>query len=288
MIRKEYLQNFKEKKRPFSMIEYEFEKIKKENDDNYLIQNNRPLEEDDIRKLSKPVLDKFVDKLLVNHNLTKFLFCSTANSEIKMFNKSRVVYNRSIPKENKKVHLYGPRDIRKMREKNEVINIVKTEVDNKKKQEFEEITNKKKKNDEFYKLIKTIPCVSENTTDKGLEQGLKKVFLNIERKLGKIKLPNVKLDNNDVHSRLYHNAVYCKEKTRSSKGSEDASNTIHNNIANNEKSLKIKNVIDFTAGKEFSVRITDDIISKCYGKHSGGPDYKNLNTEKKIVLLLIN
>ena len=289
MIRKEYLKNIKEKRRPFSMIELDLEKFKKEDDDNYMIENNRPLEDDDIRKLSKPNLDKLVDKLLVNHEIAKFLFCSTANSEIQMFKKSRVVYNKSLPKENKKIVIFGPSDIRRMREKSEVISIVKTEVENNKKRENEENSSKKKKNDEFYNRIKTAPSLCECTTDKEMEKRLKKIFFNLEGKIKKIKLPDVKLDNTNVYSRLYHNSVYIRDKNPSRSTDSEEPNNENTNIVkfNSKKIYKIKNVIENSSGKEFSVGITDDIIANCYSKHSGGPAFKNasLNIKKVSIVL---
>jgi len=40
--------------------------------------------------------------------------------------------------------------------------------------------------------------------------------------------------------------------------------------------LKVKNVIESSSGKEFTLKITDDLIMKCFAKHSGGPKMKNL------------
>jgi hypothetical protein len=124
---------------------------KKEDDDNYIIENYRPLKEGDIRKLSKPILDKFVDRLLVNPLQVKFLYSTNAKSEIKLVNKANIANKKNLSLDKKKVSLCGAKDLRKMREKYEVINIVKGEVENKKKREQDENSVKAKKNEEFSK-----------------------------------------------------------------------------------------------------------------------------------------
>ena len=53
-------------------------------------------------------------------------------------------------------------------------------------------------------------------------------------------------------------------------------NKITNNdqyLSSNQKiKFKLKNVLKSTNGKEFTIKITDDIIRKCFAKYSGGPD----------------
>lgn len=273
MIRKDYLKKINDRKKPHSMIDYELERIKKEDDENYLLENYRPLKEGDIKKLSKPLLDNFVDKLLVNSKQVRFLYNTTAKSEIGLAKKANFLYQKNIQKDKKKVSVYGPKDLRKMREKYEVINIVKNEVENNKKIEQDENFRKTKMNEDFFRRIKTNPCISECNIekDKITENRLKRVFHNIESKINRIKLPGVKLDNNDVFSRLYHNSVYICDRSNSN-------SVIYNSKGKEEKPMKVKNVIESSAGKEFSIKITDDLVAKCYSKHSGGPFFKNILT----------
>ncbi len=252
------------------MVDYELERIKKEDDENYIIENYRPLKEGDIKNLSKPNLDHFVDKLLVNPKQVRFLYNTTAKSEINIVKKANGLYIKNTHKDKKTNSVYGPKDLRKMREKYEVINQVKNEVENNKKFQQDENFRKTKLNEEFFKRLKTNPCLSESNIDKDkiTENRLRRVFYNIETKINRIKLPGVKLDNNDVFSRLYHNAVFVNDRSYS--------NSVNSSIKRDEKTMKVKNVIESSTGKEFSIKITDDLVAKCYSKHTGGPFFKNL------------
>jgi len=270
MIRREYLTKINKRDKPHSMVDYELERIKKEDDENYIIENYRPLKEGDIKNLSKPNLDHFVDKLLVNPKQVRFLYNTTAKSEINIVKKANGLYLKNTHKDKKTNSVYGPKDLRKMREKYEVINQVKNEVENNKKFQQDENFRKTKLNEEFFKRLKTNPCLSESNIDKDkiTENRLRRVFYNIETKINRIKLPGVKLDNNDVFSRLYHNAVFVNDRSYS--------NSVNSSIKRDEKTMKVKNVIESSTGKEFSIKITDDLVAKCYSKHTGGPFFKNL------------
>jgi hypothetical protein len=280
MIRREYLTKIKKRDKPHSMVDYELERIRKEDDENYIIENYRPLKEGDIKSLSKPTLDHFVDKLLVNPKQVRFLFNTTAKSEINLVKKVNGLYLKNTNKDKKTISVNGPKDLRKMREKYEVINQVKNEVENNKRLQQDENFRKTKLNEEFFRKLKTNPCLSESNMekDKISENRLRKVFFNIETKINRIKLPGVKLDNNDVFSRLYHNAVFVNDRSYS--------NSLTSGTKRDEKSMKVKNVIESSTGKEFSIKITDDLVAKCYSKHTGGPFFKNIvNTVNNVFSL---
>ena len=89
-------------------------------------------------------------------------------------------------------------------------------------------------------------------------------------------LPNVKLDIKNVFSRLYNNAVLpeqkrpqsCKNKNRNNNQLLDDTNIAS---LNQKINFKLKKVIKSTSGKEFTFKITKDIIRRCFVKYSGGP-----------------
>jgi hypothetical protein len=105
----------------------------------------------------------------------------------------------------------------------------------------------------------------------------------------KITLPDIKLDLKNVYSRLYHNAVYLntaenensKNKKQRNKNGPLYLQTDINQMTiqanpNNKKTanLKVKNVIESANGKEFTIKVTDEIFTKCFNRHSGGPVFK--------------
>lgn len=125
----------------------------------------------------------------------------------------------------------------------------------------------------------------------------KPIFDNEYIQVKEVDLPHIELNMEDVFSRLYHNAVFIQPKTRkagstlnsnsllnkkvlnSLTSSESNKDIINDNInkkvilkgnAGNQK-LNVKNVIESANGKEFTIKVTDEILMKCFTKHSGGP-----------------
>ena len=100
-----------------------------------------------------------------------------------------------------------------------------------------------------------------------------------KNQLNKSLLPHVKLDVNDVFSRLYHNVVLLSpsssvknQRPQSRKNKNSLSYDFTNSPAYNPKIIfKLKKVIKSTSGKEFTFKITKDIIRRCFVKYSGGP-----------------
>ena len=148
------------------------------------------------------------------------------------------------------------------------------------------------KNKSSINIKKSIKSLSSETTEtegkiKYLSRTLmcnsvhkdKKVYLN---------LPNVKLNINEVFNRLYHNVVLLspsstlkyKKRPQSCKNSIQYS-TLNENNKNNKIKFSLKKVIKSTSGKEFTFKITKDIIQKCFIKYSGGPSVLKMSHYKK-------
>lgn len=119
-----------------------------------------------------------------------------------------------------------------------------------------------------------------------------------------INLPNIKCDINDVYSRLYNNKVLLTsnntnnniKKSKSKEAIRFIKNPLH--LKNKKSKLffsskklvqpnpkinfNLKNAIKSNGGKEFTIKITDEIMRKCLDKYSGGPEIiKYLKEEKE-------
>ncbi len=116
-----------------------------------------------------------------------------------------------------------------------------------------------------------------------------------------INLPNIKCNINDVYSRLYNNKVLLTsneknsfKKSKSRKSISLIKHPFHKKkksdliFLSNRKltqqnpkvKLNLKNVIKSNGGKEFTIKVTDQMLKKCLDKYSGGPEaIKYLKTE---------
>ena len=156
-------------------------------------------------------------------------------------------------------------------------------------------TTKNKNNKSIKKSIKSLS--SETTeTDGKIKVLSNSLIYNNNNKIYKRKnlnLPNVKLNIKDVFNRLYHNVVLLspsstlknKKRPLSCKNNMGYSNLNENQINNNKITFNLKKVIKSTSGKEFTFKITKDIIQKCFIKYSGGPavlKMKNYKNRKEI------
>ena len=154
--------------------------------------------------------------------------------------------------------------------------------------------NKTAKNKNNKSIKRSIKSLSSETTEtdgkvKILSNSLICSGDNKNYKRKNLNLPNVKLNIKDVFNRLYHNVVLLspsstlnnKKRPLSCKNNNGYSNLNENQINNNKITFHLKKVIKSTSGKEFTFKITKDIIQKCFIKYSGGPtvlkmkNYKN-------------
>ena len=117
-----------------------------------------------------------------------------------------------------------------------------------------------------------------------------------------INLPNIKCNMNDVYSRLYHNKMLLTsnninlKKSKSKRTISLIKNPLHlknkknKNFFSSRKLVQqnpkikfnLKNIVKSNGGKEFTIKITDEIVKNCLDKYSGGPEtIKYLNEEKE-------
>ena len=293
---------------------YEDDRFIKE-DEEYLLKEMRPVKENAIKNLPKQKLDKFIDDILTNRRITNILYASNSTAEIKNFYKIKKSLESKIEKTETKKEKNEPSSVVKKRSRREAYNQMRLEVDNYKKSRNDHKNALEKKNNETYYILRKEMNNDKNSYFEPIKKnrinGFRKSFDKLKEKLKilkgnviidentketdlindpfytedtKIDLPNIKLNINNVFSRLYHNVVLLENnenkiiipKRRNNSTQMYNKNKITNNdqyLSSNQKiKFKLKNVLKSTNGKEFTIKITDDIIRKCFAKYSGGPD----------------
>ena len=288
-------------------------------DDEYLLKEMRPVKNSSIKKLPKEKLDKFIDDILTNRKFTRILYASNSDAEIQNFFRIK----KSLEKNEKtkkiiKKDKNEPSSIVKKRSRREAYIQIRLEVDNYKRNRSDYKNTLEKKNNETYYTLKKEMNNDKNSYFNTIKQnrikGFRKSFDKLREKLkslkgnslieentketetlndpfytedSKIDLPKIKLNINNVFSRLYHNVVLLQNdkniiphKRNNSAQILHKNNTTNNiNVNNNNHHIppnpkikyKLKNVLKSTNGKEFTIKITDEVIKKCFAKYSGGP-----------------
>ena len=303
MLRNSYLHKYAKRTKSSDIDE----QLLKE-DGEYILNNNRPLSQLKISKLPKGTLFHFMEDFLTNEKVTRLLYTTNAKKEINHFlHSSKVVQKTTnIRKPPKRTFKNKANSIVKNRERNAQISKIKKEILDYKTSKTlrkEELENKSEK---FFYLMKNqqkerirlyyqpINDIRLKNYNRILNKCMSQVITNKD-----FKLPSVGLDIKDVYSRLYHNEVYSdiKDPNKSTdsliKHQQHALDNVNNDIiahphsnSNNNngnghndskrfyRNFSLKNVIKATNGKEFTVKITDNIIKQCMIKHSGGPRNK--------------
>ena len=312
MLRQIYMNKYKEKSK------FDDERFIKE-DDEYLLKEMRPVKDTSIKRLPKKKLDKFIDDILTNIKFTKILYASNSQVEIKKFYKTKKSLEKNEKKKKKIIKEKNETSsIVKKRSRREAYIQIRLEVDNYKRNRSDYKNTLEKKNNETYYTLKKEMNNDKNSYFNTIKQnrikGFRKSFDKLREKLkslkgnslieentketetlndpfytedSKIDLPKIKLNINNVFSRLYHNVVLLQNekniiphKRNNSAQILHKNNTTNNiNVNNNNHHIppnpkikyKLKNVLKSTNGKEFTIKITDEVIKKCLTKYSGGP-----------------
>lgn len=273
-------------------------------DENYMLLVNRPLSEKSIMDLPSNMLDTFVDRILTNKSVSEVLYSSTATSEINMLKKANEKMINSKLQTNKKIVEQNPNDIVINRKKKEMIEDIKLDIQHYKQNQILGLKEKKKLNVDYRKYFemqrvkekndyilhmnkvrierfeKIFASIKEKLQEKikcGKRQGF--IFHTIPFELKEVKLPEICLNLHDVFSRLFHNEVLLDPKKAKNYDLSDKSSNLDPNVSpkknknnNNEHNFIVRNVIESANGKEFTIKITDEIFAKCFSKHSGGPE----------------
>ena len=314
MLRNSYINKYKEKSK------YDPDDKFLKEDEEYLLKNIRPLPERTIRNLPQRKLNQFVEDVMTNQKVTYVLYSTNAKNEIHKYIKSKEVLEQNSTKSKVKKSKNEPSDIVKRRIRREAFGQIKQAVDEfqaAKKQKKEELTAKN--NILYYSLKKEMASERNRYFEPAKQNRIKeftKSFNDIKNKLNalkgrepkttseteetytqivnkpfytessKVNLPEMKLDINNVYSRLYKNAVLLSDSTVEENKKKRIAK--RNSIANKElpktnsknknqqqqhqrNTFRLKNVLKSTNGKEFTIRLSDDMINRCFLKYSGGP-----------------
>lgn len=126
----------------------------------------------------------------------------------------------------------------------------------------------------FEKIFNSIKNKLQEKFKNGKRQGF--IFGDVPFELKEIKMPEIKLNLHEVFSRLFYNEVLFDPKkcvnfdNNKKSNMPDANNSVQMiKTNNNEHKFVVKNVIENSNRKEFTIKITDDIFAKCFSKYTG-------------------
>ena len=299
MLRESQLRKYK------NISEYDLERFVKE-DEEYLLKENRPIKEKFIQLLNDKKADQFMDDILTNKELTSVLYNSNAKIEINKYlrNKKNLCPKQLYPKNLKRT---GPKCFEDRRKKREAYSQIKEEINNfylNKDKYFNKLSDYNK---QMIKKIKKELALEREEFNNEMKnnkiKGFQRAYSCIKNKLNNSKnrvitkensnsfitntsytsnnksilLPSVRLNLKNVYNRLYNNAIFSPIKLPSKKNSRKIRDSIIQTSIPKLK-LNLKKVLKSTNGKEFTVKITKNILNRCFEKYSGGP--KMINESK--------
>lgn len=320
MIKNEYLQNYLKKKQKIT----EFEKENLSHDDNRLIYLQRPLSQREILKIPKLFFKKFLEDIISNKKVNNLLYSSNAKKEI-LYNIKQTKFVKNATKYYFKRSSFSSKgnncqNLFFKKKKAEMYHIIKTNINDykknkktrmkildKKNKSFENIN---KKNNELKKKleIKKNNLIKINGYKRAVEACFDKSSINRN-----FKVPDNSFDINDVFNRLYNNVIldpvnlnikntettnYNNIKTIRKIKIEDNNkknylSSENINRFNTYKGIKnlydnytLKNILTGYDGKEFATEKNFNDYAKCVKKISGGPKIKRKMYDKMIKRLI--
>ena len=310
MLRQNYLNKYKEKSL------FSIDRFLKE-DEEYILNESRPIKESSIRNLDDKKMDKFIENILTDKDLTSILYSANAKKEIKSYLKTKK--NFELLRKNKKNKTEkGKREISSIFKKRfikEAYNQMRSEIDNYKTSQLNKQNSLKFNNYKKFLEIKKIYDTEKDKKEKEIENnriiGIKRAYEKIKgkfeekkHKMGKnlllteaklniadnknlISLPKLHLNIQNVYSRLYKNAVIIPPSNSRGKNQlgQLKRQLTQDKIRPKAKiKFSLKNALSFNNGKEFTMNINENKINTCFYKYSGGPaslSQKKDNLEEK-------
>ena len=269
MLRQNYLNKYKEKSL------FSIDRFLKE-DEEYILNESRPIKESSIRNLDDKKMDKFIENILTDKDLTSILYSANAKKEIKSYLKTKK--NFELLRKNKKNKTEkGKREISSIFKKRfikEAYNQMRSEIDNYKTSQLNKQNSLKFNNYKKFLEIKKIYDTEKDKKEKEIENnriiGIKRAYekikgkfeekkqkmrknlllteakLNIADNKNLISLPKLHLNIQNVYSRLYKNAVIIPPSNSRGK----------NQLGQLKRQLTQDN---------------ENKINTCFYKYSGGP-----------------
>ena len=219
-------------------------------------------------------------------------------TEIDNFQSTKEKYKNNLLIENYKKYIQMKKDLNSSQK--EYINYLRKNRINSFKRAYDNI--KLKIDDDMGRTVETEYTPNQSPRNKNLENYylFRNNYIDCSHT---INLPNIKCDMKDVYSRLYSNKVLLTSKNislKKSKSKKSESLIKHLNYLKKRKTFlssrkiihqnpkiifNLKNALKSNGGKEFTVKVTDEVVRKCFDKYSGGPEtikYKIEEREKSI------
>ena len=309
MLKNAYLEKFKNK-RNIS----EFEKQLLSEDENYVMNLQRPLSIKEIKHLKNDRLQIFIDDLMCNKKVNRLLFSRNGKKELDLYSKQKkaILKNASISNSSnnypKGQKLTQCESLFWEKKKAKVFDSIKNDISNFKLTKSLSMSKLKSKNKEFYKnQQKTykINCkLFFRPVNEVRLQGYQRSFktcLEKSKSNSEFSLPDVDLKLDDVYSRLYHNMIlspikltkkHKKNKIKNIKvkpllNVEDSNNIKIENTSKRKsvftipvgektvkRKFKLRNIFREYLGKEFLIVSSFSNRQRCWQKISGGPGVK--------------
>lgn len=311
MLRQNYMNKYKEKSL------FSIERFLKE-DEEYILNESRPIKESSIKGLDNKKMDKFIENVLTDKDLTSILYSTNAKIEIKSYLKTkknfeflRKTKKNKIAKEKKETNL-----IFKKRFIKEAYNQMRSEIDSYKTNQINQQNILKSNNHKKFLEIKKMYETEKDKREKEIENnrilGIRRAYNKIKEKFEEkkqkmdknlllteteldnkenkrlISLPKLNLNIHNVYSRLYKNAVIVFPSNDRNK---NQINQLKRQVTQEEMKPKtkikfsLKNALSSNIGKEFAMNINENQYNICLNKYSGGPTnfthMKNNLEEKK-------
>ena len=275
-------------------------------DEGYLLKESRPIKGSAINRLNKEKMYQFIEDVLTNKKLTSVLYASNAKIEIKTYIKTKKnFYHKKDEIEKKRKEKNEPSSVVKKRSRREAYLQMREEIDNYKynKQKYkrsltlnnnkklkkikEEIEKEKKEyfddikknfvdgfNRAYSRLKFKLDILKAPSNEKFMETEVDYPYA-FEFTNRKIKFPDPKLNIKNAFSRLYNNAVILPKDDKKLRkrpfSAINRKNTNNNPNKRKEPKFRLKNALKSNYGKEFTIKINETNLRKCYNKYSGGP-----------------
>ena len=273
MLRQSFLNKYKEKSR------YGEDRFSQE-DEGYILKQNRPIRLNCINKLKKEKINQFIEDVLCNKKLTSVLYASNAKVEIKAYNRIKQNFYRKKDELEKKLKEKNePSSVVKRRSRKEAFIKMRSEISNFKiTKEKHKRTLTNSNNKKIKKLKEEVEKEKKEYFDdirSNFIKGYRRAFSRLKYKLDilklgtgegfletmvdypyafeftshNIKFPRAKLNVKNVYSRLYNNAVFIPKnldinkypKENKRKRAKSAKNPhVENTLENPEQKKIIK------------------------------------------------
>ena len=245
MLTNHFLLPYKDRKKSIS----EFEQNLLNQDENYRLNLERPMETNQIKNIKKNIIHSFIDDIMCNNQVNTLLYSSTAKKELSFYLKQKKTLLKVVPLKNGIGYLGGggKKTVKSFSDKQRLEKMyenIKNHIENYKINKNKSMILLQNKNEEFInsqpkiekKLSKLYYKSINEIRLKGYQKALNKC-LNLSACGKKFNMPDVELNKDNVYSRLYNNYILnfkkLKEKNKNSRNSSAYINRNNNNYYDN-------------------------------------------------------